>query len=220
MGDLIQNIRDIKHDGISRSTVKLGFENVSFGYDDMEIIFENANFNFSNSGLILFKGSNGSGKTTIIKLLSSFKLPGSGTVVCDTNSVIGYSSANGSDINSYVKCDSFLSDCLGDLRDRYLLSVLDYLNLSQCKQHRILELSSGQRKKLSFFRTLTKSQYCMFFDEPLSFLDVSFQRIVIDQICKLKETMTILIATHTDKFDGMADCICEIENKSINIIKS
>jgi len=216
MENLVQSIRNAKHNGIPKSTVTVGFENVTFEYEKNETVFESANFSFSNNGLVLFKGCNGTGKTTIFKLLTKFKNPKSGTVSCDDSSIIGYSSANGSDINSYIKCDSFLSDCLENWEEQYLSSVLDFLNLQKSKDHRMLELSSGQRKKLSIFRALTKSQYAIFLDEPLSFLDVSFQQTVVDNIKQLKETMSILIATHTDKFDDIADYIYEIQNKNIN----
>lgn len=102
MENLIQSIRNQKHDSTSLLTNRLGFEDVTFAYDDTQLVFKNANFDFSNNGLILFKGSNGSGKTTIIKLLTNFISSNSGKVICETNgSIIGYSSANGNDIFAY-----------------------------------------------------------------------------------------------------------------------
>lgn len=218
MIDLIQTIRNVKHNDILKSMVSFEFKNVTFGYKNEEIILENTNFKISNNGLTLLKGNNGTGKTTIFKLLTKFEQPRSGYVICTGNSIIGYSSAKGDDVNSYIKCNSFLSDCLGDLTTNYLSPVLDFLNLQKCKDQRMLELSSGQRKKLSIFRAFIKSQSCMFFDEPLSHLDISFQQIVVEQIIKMKETMNILIATHTDKFDSSASHIYEIKDKSINIV--
>lgn len=220
MEDLIQNIRDLKDINSKSSKETLGFKNVTFGFDNKETIFENANFTFSNNGLVLFKGNNGTGKTTIFKLLSGFKEPKSGTVTCSNNNIIGYSSAKGDDINSYIKCDSFLFDCLGNLKSQYMSKVLDFLNLKNCRDHRIIELSTGQRKKLSIFRVFTKSHFCMFLDEPLSHLDINFQETVIQQIRVLKKTMSIVIATHTDRFDTISNCIYEINNKSINKIKN
>lgn len=220
MDALIQDIRNAKQSSIQKSTLTFSFENVDFEYENEESVFEKANFKFSNNGLFLFKGNNGTGKTTIFKLLTKFKKPNLGTVTCDTNGTIGYSSANGNDINAYIKCDTFLYDCLGDERRHLLTYALNCLNLQKCKDHRIIELSSGQRKKLSIFRAFTKSQYAMFFDEPLSFLDVTFQQTVLEQIEELKKTMSILIATHANKFNEIADVIYEIRDRKINIYNS
>jgi ABC-type multidrug transport system ATPase subunit len=195
--------------------VRLGFENITFGYGGEDSLFENVNFKFEGKGLVLFKGDNGIGKTTILKLLTGFVSPRTGKVVCEADGAVGYSSADGSDVNPYVTCDSFLSDCLccGNAQD--LKEVFNSLNLFGKEKYRGLELSSGQIKKLSVFRAIAKSRCCAFLDEPLSFLGYRFKNEIVELIKYLKVTMTILVIDHSKEFDKDANRIYEIRDKQI-----
>lgn len=213
MIDIIKELRKGKNDVELTSDLELN--NVTFAYSNDDIVFEEANFINNKNGLTILKGHNGSGKTTIIKLLTNFVYPQVGEVICKTKGPIGYSSANGSDINSYIKCDCFLKDCIGDNTPNLLNESLKWLNLESCRDHRIIELSSGQRKMLSLYRAFTKSDHCLLLDEPLSFLDKSFQKTIIGIIEELKDKMTILMTSHTDKFDNISDCVFEIKDKKI-----
>lgn len=195
--------------------IRLGFENLIFGYGKKDPLFNGADFDVRDKGIVLFKGDNGTGKTTILKLLVGFVSPQSGNVFCEADGAIGYSSANGSDVDPYVTCGDFMSDCLDGKNTLDLSEVLKSLDIFGKEQCRGLELSSGQIKKLSVFRAFVKSRCCVFLDEPLSFLSSRFKNEVIELIKCLKETMRILVIDHSEEFDRDADQVYEIRDKQI-----
>lgn len=176
-------------------------------------IFKDASFSCPSHGLVLIKGDNGAGKTTLFKILLGFVDVTKGDFHINESNIIGYSSAGADDVDPYVSCKYFLSSYL---EENEIEKKLEQLKLKKQKKHRIFELSSGQKKKLSLSRAfnLPGAKY-IFLDEPLSHLDQDFQELIRKKIKNDKDKKLILIVTHEKSFDAIADKIYKIDKKTI-----
>lgn len=68
----------------------ISLNNISFGYDNNKLIFNNLNFTIKGNDRITIVGKNGSGKSTLIKLLTETLKPLNGEIISDDRIVISY----------------------------------------------------------------------------------------------------------------------------------
>ncbi|MBV5315244.1 MAG: ATP-binding cassette domain-containing protein [Prolixibacteraceae bacterium] len=188
------------------SSFDFSFENISFKYDSDTKIFEDASFRLEKGKSTALIGVNGSGKTTILKILSGFEESSENMHV--NGHVIGFSSAEGLDVNPYLTCKKFISICLEDLVEKYLLSVLKVLHLESVYKSKIITLSSGQRKKLSIFKAFVTGKDIVFLDEPSAHLDIETRDQIIEIILGLKKSIPIILITHSKEI--LTSCVDNI----------
>ncbi len=157
-----------------------------------QIIFDNVNIDFSMPGLYIFQGINGSGKSTILKIISGFIKESSGNVEKDIT--ISYLP----DKYSMPKLMSVVS---------YVEIVLDLFNkkneantligLYQIPKRRIGELSKGNQQKLGLLQIFSNDCDCYILDEPLDGLDEFAKHLVKNIINeKIKSGHIILMSLH------------------------
>jgi len=212
MNNYFQLFSEIRNDiGFNNSPInEYSFDNISFQYDSKSIIFNNASFKLERGKSTALIGVNGSGKTTILKILSGFE---ESTEDKHSNGyIIGYSSAEGLDINPFLTCKKLISLCLKEFNEKYVLSVLDVFQLKNVYKSRIISLSSGQRKKLSIFKAFVTGRDIVFLDEPTAHLDIEAIEQVIVAINSLKNTMPIIFITHSKELlNSCADIIYKVK---------
>ncbi len=169
-------------------------ENVSVCYG-VNTVFSGVSFTVERGERIAIVGKNGSGKSSIIKLISGVDMP------CYGNVLIGA----GLNI-SYVPQDtSFLS---GDLREyayengideslfKAILRKLDFSRLQFEKD--IKSFSAGQKKKVLIAKSLCEKAHLYLWDEPLNYIDV-ISRMQIESLI-LDHKPTMLFVEHDKAF--------------------
>jgi ATP-binding cassette subfamily B protein len=198
------------------------FENVSFKYPKTEkMVLNNISFKISPNQCYAFVGANGSGKTTIIKLLTGLYDDYSGVI-----------RINGKDIKSYATNELHAIVCvlfqdyakyqitikenilLGDINNfdtngSKVHTLIDAMNLTELinslpqgtetnigkiKEDGV-ELSGGQWQRLSIIRALINRAPLKILDEPTAALDPISESVLYGEFEKLtKNTTTILIS--------------------------
>ncbi len=170
-------------------------------------VCEPQSFEIKRGDRIALVGKNGSGKSSILKLLAGEDVPHTGTLILGSRQLKV----------SYVRQDS--SRLCGDLRsfaeeggidESLFKAILRKMGFERVHfEKRIEELSEGQRKKLLLAKSLCTEAHLYVWDEPLNFIDV-FSRLQIEELIR-RFSPTMIFAEHDAAFrDGIA-------NKSIEL---
>ena len=162
----------------------------------------------------LLLGPNGSGKTTMMKLIAGLARPTSGEITFD-GMPIGVSSKariaympTENYFYSYMKVKDigrYYADFFKDFNPAAFDRLLDDMELD--KEDNIRQLSSGMAAKLRLSLTLSRDAGLMMFDEPLNGVDILTRTQTIDAILAGRESgRTMLISTHlVDELEDVVD---------------
>jgi ABC-2 type transport system ATP-binding protein len=191
------------------------FRTMIFGMPWETVALNKVSFSVDHGEVFGLLGPNGSGKTTMIKILSNLVIPDSGAAYVEGINVARRPYATA------ARLQTVLSDPLGmerriSARQNLTLfaslynlpkaeskekidRLLEYFGLSEYADKTSQSLSTGMSRKLSVCRVLLSNASVIVFDEPTSGMDPtsadSFRRLILDDLVK-REKKTILMATH------------------------
>lgn len=169
----------------------LKLTNITKKYKD-NIILNDINIDFSNPGLYLLRGINGSGKSTIIKLLAGIIFKSNGKLEKNINI-------------SYLP-DKFIMPKLMTVKN-YVIEItnkdiykelIDYYQLPLNK--RIGDLSKGNLQKLGLLQLFYNDSDCYLLDEPLDGLDDYAKNLFKEKIKEKLNLNKIIIMSLHDEF--------------------
>lgn len=158
---------------------------------------------------IAVTGRSGTGKTTLLHMLSLLTKPDAGAYYFDGACVsrytekqkrafrfehIGYAIQGNPMISFYTVLQNVLVASADRAFADQLLDVFQIKDLAASYPH---QLSKGQLHRVSLVRALMRKPKLLIADEPTSALDAETASIVMQELCKYHDTgMTIIIATH------------------------
>lgn len=182
-------------------------------------ILDGVNLRVLQGDFLTIFGSNGAGKTTFLKILSSLILPSSGGVTIggfdikeNSNEVraqIGLISHNSylyPDLTAYENL-RFYGKMFGVCQlEQRISELLELVELEHRKFDLVRTFSCGMQQRLSIARALLHDSSLLFLDEPYSGLDVHASEILDKVLAGLKsKNHTFLLATH-DLIKGLEVC--------------
>jgi ATP-binding cassette subfamily B multidrug efflux pump len=192
------------------------FENVSFAYNPGEGVLHDISFRVGAGESVAIVGYTGSGKTTIINLLSRFYDVDRGRILIDGHDIRDYAQR---DLHRYVATvlqDVFLFSGdvaynihLGDtsISEEKMREVSRYINADKFVQklpggyaekvgERGRTLSVGERQLLSFARALVYEPKILVLDEATSSVDTDTEYLVQDALKKFMAGRTSIVIAH------------------------
>ncbi len=169
-------------------------KDVSISYGDREI-FRNLNLTIEQGDRIALQGVNGSGKSSLIKLLCGEDISHTGEVRL----------GNGLKISRVAQDSSGLTGRLSDLArssdidESLFLAILSKLDVPKSQMERDMgALSAGQKKKVLLARSICTPAHLHIWDEPMNYIDV-ISRMQIETLL-LSFQPTILFVEHDKVF--------------------
>ncbi len=196
-------------------------ENVTYEYksyidDSMQIAVNNVNVEVKKGEFLVILGHNGSGKSTMAKMMNGLLLPTHGEVyvmdmntkdedkIWDIRSKAGmvFQNPDNQIVATIVEEDvAFGPENLGippaEIRKR-VDEALEIVEMSEYKKHAPHLLSGGQKQRVAIAGILAMNPDCIIFDEPTAMLDPNGRLEVMKTIRKLNENegKTIILITH------------------------
>lgn len=188
-------------------------EHLTHSYTERKL-FDDASFSLNEQEKVGIIGINGTGKSTLLKILAGKEEPDEGTVIMGRNLRIGYLPQNPVFPESFDALTAALplaSDISGDPMDYEAdaKSMLTKLGITKLSQN-ITELSGGQRKRIALVRTLLTPSDILILDEPTNHLDSAMAEWLESF---LKNTKSALIMITHDRYflDSVVNRIVEID---------
>ncbi len=181
--------------------------------NDQLYALRDINFLANHREMVGLIGPSGSGKSSLLYILSGLKKPTSGTVYYQNNSL---ETLSFNDLAALRRQDygfifqrHFLIDYLNVIDNvlavvnqnapswkKAAMDCLEMLGIAELADKKTWQMSVGQRQKVAIARALVNQPKIIFADEPTASLDHDNARMVMDILARLKGQTTILVATH------------------------
>lgn len=195
---LLKNIEkadSLKISPVAYHTKKLlELDKVSVFYDDRKVRSD-VSFEISQGDRVSLYGKNGSGKSSIIKLICGEEIQYTGNLYKGSNLIISYVAQDTSGLKGDLS-DYAHENSIDESLFKAILRKLDFSRLQFEKD--ISDFSAGQKKKVLIARSLSQRAHLYIWDEPLNFIDV-LSRIQIEELI-LSYQPTMLFVEHDEAF--------------------
>ena len=211
------------------------FHNVSFCHNVERKIIKDLSFSIPAKKTVSFVGASGSGKSTIIDLISNLIKPNEGNIFFDNHNLqdlkiqhlrkkIGVVSQYHFLFNDTIEknicygCENITEKDIWKVIEQS--SLIDFIKLQSNGLKTIVGeegvmLSGGQIQKISIARILLSNPEILIFDEATSSLDNESEKIIQTMLQKLYKEKTIIIAAHKLNTVKFSDIIYYIEDGKI-----
>ena len=195
----------INSNTLNTNSILVDFQNVNIYYEEKQIT-NNVTFTINEGDKIAIVGKNGSGKTSIIKLLLGENIKYDGRIYKNGRLKISYISQNFDHIKG-----TLIEFCKNkNLNSKKFFVLLSKLGFTETEFHLNIEsFSAGQKKKVLIAESLSSEANFYIFDEPLNYIDI-ISRIQIENLIK-NSNITLLFVEHDKTF------INNVATKIINL---
>lgn len=217
----------------------INVSNLTFRYENADsTVLKGLNLNIDKGNVVAFVGSTGSGKTTLIDIITGLLEPSSGALTVD-GTTIDQSNVSGWQHNiAYVPQEVFLYDdsiaaniALGipaaEIDEARMAEVMKMADIHSFVANELpkgihttigergVRLSGGQRQRLGLARALYTNPTLLVLDEATSALDSITEKGIIESLNALPDDLTMIIIAHRLSTVRYADTIFLLDNGTI-----
>ncbi len=178
----------------------LSLENISKSFTG-RMLFDEASFFLHDNEKVGLIGINGTGKSTLLRIIAGLEEEDGGKITRATNMVIGYLPQN----PQFNPEDSVIKAVVGEngeISESDAKSMLTKLGVYDFEQ-KTAQLSGGQRKRLALVRVLLSTCDILVLDEPTNHLDSDMTSYLEEKLKSFRGS--IVMVTHDRYF---LDCVC------------
>lgn len=200
-------------------------EHVAKAYKN-HVIFRDLSLDIPTGASVAVTGYNGSGKSVLLKLITGFSRPDSGTITVDGN-VIGKDVDFIQNAGVFINAPQFMNSATGyenlmmlaeinrKIGKEQILQILDRVKLTEAKDKKVRTYSQGMIQRLRIAQAVMEQPDILIMDEPLNALDRDgidiahsiFQEYIDDP------SKTLLFASHNaEEIKTFATSVLHVEN--------
>ena len=166
---------------------------------DSQLLFENVSFELKRGEHVAVIGDNGTGKTTLLKILNGLIPASSGSFRLGANVEIGYYDQEHHVLHSEKTLFEEISDDYPYLTNTQIRNVLAaFLFTGDDVFKRIADLSGGERGRVSLAKLMLGNANFLILDEPTNHLDIMSKEILEDALNHYEGT--VLYVSHDRYF--------------------
>lgn len=200
-------------------------EHVAKAYKN-NVIFRDLSLEIPTGASVAVTGYNGSGKSVLLKLITGFSRPDSGTITVDGN-VIGKDVDFIQNAGVFINAPQFMNSATGyenlmmlaeinrKIGKEQILQILNRVKLTEAKDKKVRTYSQGMIQRLRIAQAVMEQPDILIMDEPLNALDRDgidiahsiFQEYIDDP------NKTLLFASHSaEEIQTFATSVLHVEN--------
>jgi len=238
INEFLNEVPEINNNNNNKTNIsgKITFKNVSFTYDDTNITaLKSINLDIKSGNTLAILGKTGSGKSTIIELITRLYDVTEGTILIDDKPI---TECNLNDVRAqigFVPQDPFLfSDTIENNikfgkeetnKEEIIAAaknavvhnnIIDFTNGYQTiLGERGVTLSGGQKQRVSIARAIIKDPRILIFDDCLSAVDTETEEEILSNLKKISKNKTTFIISHRVSSAKNADKIIVLDSGEI-----
>lgn len=164
-------------------------------YRNGKIICGPVSFTINKGDRIALCGKNGSGKSSLLKLLAGQTIEHSGKMITGSGMILSYVPQDASGVQGSLRDLARKSG----IEESLLKTLLSKLGLHKIQFEKDMQnLSDGQKKKVLLAKSLCERAHLYIWDEPLNFIDI-YSRIQLEELIN-SASPTIVFAEHDKTF--------------------
>ena len=192
----------------------LTVDNLTKGFDGT-VLFDNICFQIKRGERVALIGSNGTGKTTILKLINGIIPADSGSIYLGAKVNIGYYDQEHHVLDPDKTIFDEIRDAYPDLNNTQIRNTLAaFLFTNEDVFKYIKDLSGGERGRVSLAKLMLSNANFLILDEPTNHLDITSREILENALNSY--TGTVLFVSHDRYFiNSTATRIIELANKTV-----
>ena len=208
----------------NETSVELKLTNIYFHFADQQKLLENITFTVSSGEVVVIRGKNGQGKSTLFKIIAGMLKPQEGKVRLFRNNIeialknqfkeIGFVFQNP---ESHFFYDTIREE-LGSFEKNAKFKILQETFLSGIDLDRSpFLLSEGEKRRLSLLMTVFLDKSIFLYDEPTFGQDQQSINAIVEMIMHLKTLGKVqIIISHDELFNNViASKVYDLEKKSL-----
>ena len=182
---------------------QVALRNVSFSYNDT-CVLQNLNLFINPGERVLIEGANGTGKTTLLHVLSGLLDPNSGSLELPSKISVVTLPIIFPPLSVWEICDN--------------MGMLKTFGLEHLKDKMANDLSMGEKQKLAISVACAYDANLYLFDEPVANIDKYSQSKIMDIIDKNTKGKTVVTIMHKgDEYYQHYDKVVVLDNKTSNV---
>ena len=204
--------------------MQLQINNLEFSYEKNTDLIKDFNLQVKKGEIIALVGRSGSGKSTILRLISGLEVPDkgeiklNGEILVDKNEFlvpekrkIGMLFQNYAlfpHLTVYQNISFGIENLKRDLKDKKVKKLLELIDLKGYEKRYPHQLSGGEKQRIALARTLAINPKLLLLDEPFSNLDTELKEGIRSQLKNIIEKVnitTILVSHDKKNADFMAN---------------
>lgn len=208
-------------------------EDLEFSYDGGKTkVLKNINYEFEKGKFYAITGRSGTGKTTLLSLMSGLDTPSSGRIMYEDNDISKIdedeyrSKKVGVVFQSFnllphltalenVELSMNISGLKLDNKRKVAINLLEQVGLDlQKANRRILKLSGGEQQRVAIARAIAYNPEVVLADEPTGNLDHKTEKQIIDVLLNLahEKNKCVIVVTHSKDVAENADIVYDLVN--------
>lgn len=197
---LLKNIEEVENLKLrplkNRNGHLIEVHNLSIYYGDNKV-FSNISFYLDDGDRLQLKGKNGSGKSSIIKLLLGENIAYQGELHIQSNLKISYVSQETSHLNGSLS--NFIKN--NNLDETLFKAILRKMDFEREQFNKSIDsYSEGQKKKVLLAKSICEQANIYIWDEPLNYIDI-FSRMQLEKLIE-EYQLTMIFVEHDEKFSN------------------
>lgn len=178
-------------------------------------LFQDLDFDIKRGEKVALIGGNGTGKTTILKMVNHLVPKDAGTIALGSRVHIGYYDQEHQVLSLHKTIFEEISDAYPDLTNTKIRNVLAaFLFTGDDVFKKIEDLSGGERGRVSLAKLMLSPANFLILDEPTNHLDIQSKGILEDAIRSY--TGTVFVVSHDRYFiNRIATRILELKDEQL-----
>ena len=197
-------------------------------------VLKDVSVKIDRGGFVIILGASGSGRSTLLIVLSGVERPDSGSITVNEQDITSMTDKNltrfrrvqvGFIFQQYhllenLNVDKNVKMGADLIKNKDYREIINKVGLSDKLNSKPSELSGGEQQRVCIARALAKKPNLLFLDEPTGALDEATGRAVLDYIINLqRETgFTMVMVTHNENIADTADTVIKMNSGKISEI--